>query len=108
MTTMRRLFNRLGSAAFLGALLAATPVLADRATCEASCATKGGETLQVCMDSCPSPSTTLKGGNSSDFQGCATRCTKKFEKSFKTCSSSCPKDGPSAKEKAASVPEDEG
>lgn len=107
MTTMRRLFNHLGSAALLGALLAASPVLADRAQCEASCATKGGDTLQTCMDRCPSPGATLKGGSSSDFQGCATRCTKKFEKSFKACSSRCPQDGPSGKDKAASMPEEE-
>ncbi len=107
MTMMRRLFNHLAPAALLGALLAASPVLADRAQCEASCATQGGDSLQMCMDKCPSPNTTLKGGNSSDFTGCAQRCTKKFEKTFKACSSRCPKDGPSGKEKAASVPEEE-
>ncbi|MFP2907400.1 hypothetical protein ACLESD_20600 [Pyxidicoccus sp. 3LFB2] len=107
MTTMRRLFNRLGPAAILGALLAASPVLADRAQCEAGCATQGGEALQTCMDRCPSPSSALKGGNAVEFSSCSTRCTKKFEKNFQTCSSRCPKDGPSGKEKAASVPEEE-
>jgi len=107
MTTMRRLFNRLRSAACLGALLAATPVLADGAKCQASCATQGGDTLQACMDRCPSPGEALKGGNSSEFQSCATRCTEKFEKSFNACASRCAKDGPSGKKKAAPLPDAE-
>jgi hypothetical protein len=107
MTTMRRLFNRLRSVACLGALLAATPVLADRATCEASCSTQGGDTLQACMNRCPSPGESLKGGNSSEFQACSTRCTEKYEKSFNACASRCPEEGPSGKKKAASLPDAE-
>jgi epoxyqueuosine reductase QueG len=107
MKTSRPSFLALAATAFLGALLAASPALADRATCEASCATKGGESLQACMERCPAPAMPSRGGDGARFQSCATQCTKKYERTFKTCSSSCPKDGPSGKEKAESVPDPE-
>lgn len=107
MKTTRPFSTALSTLAFLGALLTTAPALADRATCEANCATKGGETLQVCMDKCPAPAMPSRGGAGAQFQSCATQCTKKYDRVFKTCSSSCPKDGPSGKEKAKSVPDDQ-
>ncbi|WP_164001116.1 hypothetical protein [Pyxidicoccus caerfyrddinensis] len=107
MKTTRPSFFALATMAFLGALLTTSPALADRATCEGNCATKGGESLQACLDRCPSPAMPSKGGDGARFQACATQCTKKYERTFNTCKTSCPKDGPSGKEKAASVPEDQ-
>lgn len=103
-TTQPSLFA-LAAMAFLSALLATSSALADRAQCESSCATKGGESLQACMERCPAPAMPSKGGDGARFQSCATQCTKKYERTFKTCSSHCPKDGPSGKEKAESVPD---
>jgi hypothetical protein len=107
MKTQRLAFTRLAAAAFLGALLSAAPALADRAECEATCAGKGSETLQACMDRCPAPTAPGKGSKASQFQTCAMRCSQKYEKAFNQCSSRCPKDGPSGKEKAQSLPEEE-
>jgi epoxyqueuosine reductase QueG len=107
MKTPRRSFPALAALAFLGALLATSPALADRAQCESTCATKGGESLQACMDRCPAPAMPSKSGAGARFQSCAQRCAQKYEQTFKTCSSRCPKTGPSGKEKAATLPSDE-
>lgn len=88
-----------------GALLGGAPALADRAECEASCATKGSESLQGCMERCPTPTGSVTGNKAGEFQSCATRCTDKYKKSFEVCSSRCPKDGPSGKKKAESIPD---
>lgn len=105
MKMTRPSFTTLAAVAFLGALLAAPSALADRAQCEASCATQGGESLQACMDHCPAPTTPGKGTNAAKFQSCATRCAQKYERTFNTCTQKCPKNGPSGKEKAASLPD---
>ncbi|MCP3136554.1 hypothetical protein [Pyxidicoccus xibeiensis] len=105
MKTTRLLLTTLASAGLMCALLAAPSALADRAACEGTCAAKGGDTLQACMNQCPPPALPSKGGDGARFQSCATRCTQKYEATFKACSSRCPKDGPSGKEKAASLPD---
>jgi hypothetical protein len=105
MKTSRPFLTSLANMVLMSALLAAPSALADRATCEGACATKGGESLQACMERCPPPALPSKGGDGARFQSCATRCTQKYEATFRTCSSSCPKDGPSGKEKAATVPD---
>jgi hypothetical protein len=107
MKTNRPFFLALATGVLLGALLGTPSALADRADCEASCATKGGESLQNCMDRCGEPVLPGKGGGAAKFQACATRCTDKYKQTFNECAKKCPKDGPSGKEKAKSLPRDE-
>jgi hypothetical protein len=107
MKTNRPFLLALATGVLLGALLGTPTALADRADCEASCATKGGQSLQTCMDRCGTPALPGKDAGAAKFQACATRCTEKYKQTFNQCAKNCPKKGPSGKEKADSLPRDE-
>lgn len=72
----------------LVALLAASPVLADGAQCNAECVSKVDDTLQRCMDRCPATTDPEKPG---PFRSCAIRCQERVEKKVKDCSERCVK-----------------